>query len=391
MDADELRDEVERLREENAELSKRAGRRVTRRSIASGGLLVLGCLLVVLSVLAIWLRATLLDTDRYVDTVGPVAEQPAVQKAVADKLSAAIDSKVDYDGLIRQVLPDQADALAPALASGLSSAIHSRVEAFTASDRFETLWIEANRRAHSRLVELLTGGESGRLVLDEDTVYLDLVPAVATVRDRLRERGYDRLADAIPADVDGRVALVQSDALVSAQSAIKLLKGLAVVLPVLALLCLGGAIFLAASRRRGLLRAALGVALSMLVLVALVGIGRSAYLDALGPGTLPRDAAADIFDTLIGLLRDGVRLVVLVAIVIVIATLIGRIPGVRVPRVAWVGEHQRALQIGVAIAGSLALLAWSPLTAGVVLIVLVACAAAIGLVAALATGSPSPG
>ena len=48
--------------------------------------------------MAIWLRVTLLDTDRYVSTVAPIAAQPAVQKAVADKLDTAITSRVDFAG-----------------------------------------------------------------------------------------------------------------------------------------------------------------------------------------------------------------------------------------------------------------------------------------------------
>ena len=102
---DALRAEVERLRAENAALAapRRHARTVRRASVVV--LLVLGCGLTVLSLVAIWLRVTLLNTDRYVKTVAPIAAEPAVQRAVAAKLETAIDSKVDFDGLIREVLP----------------------------------------------------------------------------------------------------------------------------------------------------------------------------------------------------------------------------------------------------------------------------------------------
>ena len=67
----------------------------------------------------------------------------------------------------------------------------------------------------------------------------------------------------------------------------RLLKAVAIVLPLLSLLCLAGAVFLSRPRRRGLLHAAIGVALAMLLLVAALGVARSAYLDALGSGALP--------------------------------------------------------------------------------------------------------
>lgn len=337
-----------------------------RASVA--GLLVLGCGLAALSVLAIWLRVTLLDTDRYVATVGPIAEQPAVQRAVADKLNAAIDAKVDLDSIARSALPSRADPVVPALVAGLQSVIHSRVQDLTASDAFVNVWEEANRRAHTRLVALLTGGRSKRLELDDDTVYLDFGGDIDRIRDGLRERGYDRLADAIPDDVDARIALVQSSALVDAQSGVKLLKGVAIVLPLLALLSLAGSVLLSRPRRRGLLRAAAGVGAAMVLLIAALALARSAYLDALSDGALPRDAASTIFDSVAGLLRTGIRLVVLIALVVAGLAVVAGLP---TRRVAWIAGHRRQLQVGVACAGALALLLWNTPTPGVVLGVLI--------------------
>ena len=314
-DAEALQAEVERLRAENAKLNRRGTRRNRARRASVVGLLVLGSGLAVLSLVAIWLRVTLLDTDRYVSTVAPIAAQPAVQKAVADKLDTAITSRVDFADLARQALPDRADVLAPAIQTGLQSFIRTQIDNFTTSQRFQDLWVEANRRAHTRIVDLLEGGRSKRLVLDQDTVYLDLSPAVDRIKTGLSSRGLDRLAAAIPPSVDGRIQLIQSDGLVKAQRGVRLLKALAIVLPVLAVLSLAGSVFLSRPRRRGLLHAAIGVAVGMLLLVAALSVARSAYLDALGNGALPRDAASDIFDTLAVLLRDGVRIVVIAAAV----------------------------------------------------------------------------
>src|SRR3954465_3105707 len=102
-DAEALRSEVERLKAENAKLARRANLRSRLRSASSAFLLVLGCGLAVLSIVAIWLRATLLNTDRYVSTVAPIAADPAVQDAVAKKLDNAIFTRVDFASLARQV------------------------------------------------------------------------------------------------------------------------------------------------------------------------------------------------------------------------------------------------------------------------------------------------
>src|SRR5262245_61540573 len=153
-------DEVTRLKEEveqmRGKLDRRAARRTLARRTALSLLLVLGCGFVALSLIAFYVRETVLDTDRYVATMAPIGQSPAVQQAVAEKLDTAITSRVDFDSLMREALPEQADPLAPALSAALQQAIRSRIDAFVASDNFERLWVEANRRAHDRVVALLT-------------------------------------------------------------------------------------------------------------------------------------------------------------------------------------------------------------------------------------------
>jgi hypothetical protein len=179
-----------------------------------------------------------------------------------------------------------------------------------------------------------------------------------------------------------------------------------IVLPILALACLAGHVALSRPRRRGLLRVGLGLIVTALLLLALVGLGRSAYLDAIDSSVLPRAAAADIFDQLIGLLRFALRAVVVVALVLaLIAVAIGRTGQLaarargaldRVP-LGWVAEHRAVLQ-GVAVAlGAVVLFSWDPPTAGLVLVDAALVIAAVALIAALSraarpaapTSSPS--
>jgi hypothetical protein len=145
------------------------------------------------------------------------------------------------------------------------------------------------------------------------------------------------------------------------------------------------------------LRVGLGLIVTALLLIAALGIGRSMYLDAINSEVLPRQAAADIFDALIGLLRTGVRAVVIVAVLVaLLALVLGRtqtlaarsrsaLQGVSGSRgIGWVAEHRTLLQ-GVAVAlGAIVLFSWDPPTAGVVLVVAALVAAAVALIAAIA-------
>jgi hypothetical protein len=393
----QLEDEVARLR---ARLDRREVRLRRARRSAMAALLVLGCLLIAASAIALFVRATVLDTDRYVRTMAPIAESPAVQQAVAEKLDSAIAGRVDFDGLMREALPDRADTLAPALGTSLQSAVRSQIDRFVSSDAFVRLWTEANRRVHARVVALLTTGESGRLGLEDDTVYLDLGSAVENVRQRLEARGLTRLADAIPPSVDGRVTLVSSEGFVTARDAVDLLESLTIVLPIAALLCLAGYVALARPRRRGLIHVGIGIVVTALLVVAIGAFARSAYLDAINQAQLPTEAAADIFDALFVPLRTILRIVAVAAIVLVVLALVaGRArdlatrardalqPVARGPALVWATEHRTIIQAVVIGIGTVVIMAAEPPTVGLVLVVAIVVAAALALLAAATRGT----
>jgi hypothetical protein len=407
-DVAQLKAENERLKADNSKLLRRAAWRARLRRASLTLLLVLGCGLVGASLIAIWTRATVLNTDRYVNTMAPIARSPAVQGAVADKLGTAIVSKIDVQALAREALPDRADLLAPAIAEGVNGAIRRQINDFVHSERFPELWDEANRRIHDRVIGLLTTGKSGRLALEGDMVYLDLSAAVDRVKDGLRQRGFTRIADAIPPTVDGRITLLSSSGFSKARDGINRLERLSIILPILAILFLAAHVFFAESRRRGLLRVGIGLAVTGLILLAVVGIARTLYLDAIDQAVLPREAAADIFDKLIVVLREALRITVLAAVVLAVLSLLAGRPmrvaiekggpklretAARVaasPQTTWLADHKTAVQWGVVLFGGLVLVAWNNPTAGVVLIDAILIAIVVLLVAALARSGRRP-
>src|SRR5690242_18695889 len=86
------------------------------RSVLSATLAVLGVLLCVVSLFAVWSRNQILNTDRYLTSVVPLASDPAIQDEVATKVAAAINDRLDAEDLARNALPGRAQVLAPALA-----------------------------------------------------------------------------------------------------------------------------------------------------------------------------------------------------------------------------------------------------------------------------------
>ena len=162
---------------------------------------------------------------------------------------------------------------------------------FLASDAFQKLWVEINRRAHRQLVKVLTG-KGGKMVQTKNgQVVVNLAPALARVEQRLHDRGIQIFDKIPPSAIPSNFVILDSKQLKQGQRGVRLLKTLAIALPLLVLALLAAAIALSERRRRTLLQASLGIAASMAVLGVLLIIGRSIYLDQIVGPNLPRDAA----------------------------------------------------------------------------------------------------
>ena len=406
-EVDRLRGRVAALENELAATSRQrspGGRpaRARWRTITSTLLIVIGCLLAPLAVVAVWASQQISDTDSYVQTVAPLADSPAVQEAVTDAITDEIFTYVDVDALTRQAvdalstqgLPpavgDQLRGFSVPLASAIQSFTHSQISKIVASPEFATAWDQANRVAHQQLVALLSGEQGGALSAQNGTVSLNLGPFIAQAKSRLVEQGFT-VANNIP-EVDKSFVLVESDQVTKLQSGYRLLNNLGTWLPFVALAFIGVGVYVAKSHRRALVGAGLGVAVSMLLLGVALTVARVLYLDAIPGDVLPRDAASEVYDTLIAFLRNGLRATLLAFLILaagafftgssVTATRtrawlthgIGRLrggaesAGLRTgPVGGWVYEHRRWLRIGSVVAGMLALTFWPNPTVAVVI------------------------
>lgn len=335
--------EVERLRARVAELESRLGEAETgsaaspptqRRSawwtVTSAVLIVLACVLAPLSVASVWASAELSDTEQYVETVAPLADDPAVQQAVADEVTSAVLENLDVEALtddalealagLEDVPPRVADAL-PALAVPISNGIESftrdQVGNALASPQFAQVWAEVNRVAHTQVVRLLEGDQGGAVTAQDDTITLNLGPVIEQVKQRLVDRGFT-LAENIPV-VDRSFVLVQSEAIPRAQGFYSTLNTLGAWLPLIALGLLAVGVLLAKDRRRALLRGALGVTASMLVLAIGLILARTLYVDSTPANILTPDAAGGVFDTMVRFLRTALRALAVLGLVVALA------------------------------------------------------------------------
>jgi len=328
------RAELERLR---AELAARgqSGARPGRggragRWVGACVLMVLASLVGLASVAAVWLRAEVADTGRYVETVAPLASDPVIQDAVSARLSDVIVTQLDVQGLATSLVdeledrgaPRRLSELVPPIVSGIKSFLDDRIKEVVASERFAQFWANANRTAHEQVNAILTGKDSNLISTDNTSIVVDLGQVLEMVKQRLAEAGFTAAQRIPQQSIPYTVAEI--DELPKVQRATEALNKAGWVLPVLALLLGAAAVAAAPNRRRGLLITITVFAVTLLLGLGAIALARQSVLSSLPDSVRSPEAAAALWDTLIRFLIDGIKtLIVLSAIVILLTLLAG--------------------------------------------------------------------
>ena len=372
------------------------------RRTAVALLLIVACVLAPLSVIAVWTKNTLLDTDEYVSTVAPLAKNPAIIDAAANEITNALVSEQNVSARVKKALPPRADFIAPAVATALETVVHRLAVRVLSSDRFPAVWERANRRAHAQVVDVLTGNGSRTITTNNGEVAVNLAPVVDRVRKRLDSLGIDIFSGANAKRVSPRIVLFKSDDLKTAQGATDLLQKGAIVLPILTLLLFAAAIALSRNRRKTVLHAGLGISVGMLVILTAFNVGRTFYLDAVKSAN--RDAAAAAYDQVLNFLRLTARTGFVLGIIIAIGAwlagpshsavrLRSMVRGGEDRQLAtegfsgWVARSRTGIRIAIIAVAALVLVAWNHPKPVTVLVVTILALLAIAVTEILARGS----
>lgn len=249
-DVQALQDEIARLKAENAQLAaaESSGNARTRNGWALT-LAVTAALVLAIAVPAVWMNRVVFDTETWVATVAPLAQDPAIQDAVADAASSAIIEKLDAQGRLESVLPTALVPFSPALANGINDFVRREATTLVRSDQFAQLWEELNRQGHKALLAAITGRE-GVVSVQAGVFTLDTGLLADKVKAALIDRGLE-FVDKIPTGaLSKEIVLYESPMLAAAGPVLEAISTAAYVIPLLGLLLAGGAIALAANRRK---------------------------------------------------------------------------------------------------------------------------------------------
>ena len=420
---DDERAELQRLRAEVAELHNQPARpggtrpppHLGWRAPVATVLIVVGCLLAPLSVFAVWTANQVSNTDRYVANVEPLIHEPVCParphgqdhcsrsttrlnvKGLATQAAGALTQR----GLTR--VGALLNNFSGQLASAVYGFIHTQVAKIVASPQVANLWVQVNRQVHAQLVKALSGQGNGAVTISNDQVVLNLGPFIDVVKRDLANRGLT-IVTKLP-NINPTLALFSAKYLVKAQQGYRLLNDLKWALPILTLVLLGLGVYVARSHRRALIGAGLGLAASMVILGLGLTIFRGVYLNSVPPRVLPADAAAVLYDTLIRFIRDGLRVLLVVGLIVAIAAFFsgpsvtavrtrgafksgfdwlrrsGEHAGVSTGPVGrWTYTHRRALRIAAVAIAALVFVFWGQPTWVTALVIAIVLLIVLGLI-----------
>lgn len=235
------------------------------RPFLAGVLVVAATLLTPLGVTAWWLSSTVDDTDTYVETVAPLADDPELRDRLAGEVGDAVFSSLDED--LPLGLPD-----------GFEAMIDEAARQVTANEEFPAFWRDANRATHREFLAIVEDDAPA-----DGWLLVDLGPLMLAVYDRLEADG---VPVALLPDPHLVVPVAPASELAERREEYRLLDAVSGWLPVVWVALVGLAVAVARGVRGRLLTlglAALGLAVGSILVRIAAGPATDLALESVDP------------------------------------------------------------------------------------------------------------
>jgi hypothetical protein len=331
----QLRGDLARLeRKLSWEKHARTGR---RRSGVTWGLIVLAALATTVALVSLWTFRTINDTERFVERVGGVIEEPEVAAVIGDRAAGQLVQAIDLETRVRDRLPDDTEVMAAPLTAASQQVLARGTTALLETDQFQRAWDVAVAAGHDVSIRVLRADREAIQTTD-GAIVVNLVPVISA----LLEEGAEFLSNllgraiqaptvtpqnvdaaigaleqqlgvALPADF-GQLTLVESDRLAAVQSAYQSARLAVWLAPLAAIVLIGAALIVAPQRLRALLFIVIGVALGMLLVAVALQPLEQSLLDRVADETL-RPAVSAAYDAVMHSLRVGIVVVTVLGVI----------------------------------------------------------------------------
>ena len=249
-DVEQLKAELERLKTENEALKVPAPHGIGARTAWAIVVALIASVMFTIAVPAVWLNRVVMDTDTWVATMAPLADDPAIQDAVAAATSDALIEALDAQTRLEAVLPAELQQLAPIIASSAEGFVRTQTTTLVRSDKFAEIWSELNRVGHSALIAALTGSRDAAIKYEPGVLTLDVGVLAEMVQAKLVDSGLSFLGKVPVSSINRQIEIFNSPALAQASVALGVMNQLAFFIPLVAILLSAIALILATDRRK---------------------------------------------------------------------------------------------------------------------------------------------
>jgi hypothetical protein len=289
------------------------------RRISAWVLVVLASILIPVSVLSVWAINTVTNTDKYVETMAPLARNQVIVDGLATRATDALFSTHIVQNKVTQALPKSAKPLVAPIVKEVHSYVYNLALKVFEGPKFGKLWDTLNRHSHEAVVNILTGKQTPlqKKLEKGGQIALNLSPALNNLIDNANAHGVTLFNPIKAASTEGLSFTVVSKQQVSKFSGLfnLVVKGKWIV-PVIALVLAILAVALAMERRKTLVRLAVGVALMTLLLLGALSTGRGIFIGQATGGGFQSQGAAAVWDTVLRFLKSDLRWTLLIAVLV---------------------------------------------------------------------------
>jgi hypothetical protein len=248
-----------------------------------------------------WVDRQALDTDEWVSVTDEMLADDDVRDALSRYLVAELFRTVDVADQLEGLLPGPTAQLAGPIAATLQSNAVGLADQALGSDRFRTLWSNANRTAHTAFVRVVRGDDGNLVSTAGGAIVVDLRQLLIEVGDRLGLPG--TLADRIPDDA-GQLVVFESEELDAVQQAVRVIDLMSLYLFILVVVMYGAAVVLAADRRVALRNVGIAVVVGSVLLLVAQRITIDIGIERLARAENGRAAVESILSIATGLLDE---------------------------------------------------------------------------------------
>jgi hypothetical protein len=201
----------------------------------------------------------LLDTETWVDTVGPLSQSPVVADAISDTIVASVVTAVIEESEVESILPSELNFLTQPFLSLLKEQVAELFSRAIQSDEFNEVWRGFNRIAHRAVFSTLAA-DNPVLYVQEGQLILNLNTIVGAV---LGELGFVRLAQVGGEGDWAQFVLLEGVELAKIQRMLAVVDRLAGVTALLSLVSFGLAVLVSLWRRRTIIQIGIAAAITM--------------------------------------------------------------------------------------------------------------------------------